>query len=121
MYGNIQRTGATLTERAKNARGNPKLTRCLPRDRRGEWDAAAIAMPRKKMTFGEGARKRHKGRYYFSGWLGVGSDSELMDEDSYNPPPNLHPRPGEVRIPAALVGAVGAGPDDPAYDKETAH
>ena len=96
MHAEIKRTGATLTEKAKIARENPKFTRCLPRDRRGEWDPAGIVMPRMKMTFGEGAHKKHKGRYYFSGWLGVGSDSELADEDSYNPPPNVQSRPDEI-------------------------
>ena len=73
------------------------------------------------LTFGEGAHKRHKGRYYFSGWLGVGSDSELTDENSYNSLPNIRSRPDEVQIPVALDDAVGAGPDDPAYDQETTH
>ena len=66
-----------LTENAKNVRGVPKLTCCQPKNREGSdsEDDVIAGMPRNKMTSSEGAFKRHRDRYYFSGWKGEGSDS----------------------------------------------
>ena len=82
------------------------------------------------MTFGDGAHKRHRGRYYFSAWQGVGSDSELTDNNSYNPPVKNRSRPIETQSPVVLlgVGAVRHGndtarakPGDSVYEQETTH